>query len=375
MPIIWRYVLSQYLKIFTLTVLAFIAILLTVRMEEIAYFISLAPHPALVIKFIAYQVPYILPLALPLAALLAAWLTMRHLSDSNEIVALRSCGCSLYNIAMPLLLASATISLGNFYGVSEVATAAHRAADELKSEFKALNPLMLLQSKHLLRLRGANFVALGPTHVGESLEDCIIALPGPVEEGISCMVAKKLALHGQGVLGSGVTLFTEMPIGSNENLFFIENSQQFSMPLYDAGLLLQNKNKTVGDDSMALAALYSRWKQLEVAAASADVNDSAAQRLVQRSLVHCVAELARRLYSAFAVFSFTLLGIACGITVGRQACWQPLALAVACALVYLAALFVAKGVTHSLVVVVALYCVPHFLIISISMWRIHKVEG
>lgn len=373
MPIIWRYILSQYLKIFVLTVIAFVAILLTVRMEEIAYFISLAPHPALVIKFIAYQVPYILPLALPLAALLAAWLTIRHLSNGNEIVALRSCGCSLYNIAIPLLLASATISLGNFYGVSEMATAAHRAADELKSEFKALNPLMLLQSKHLLRLRGANFIALGPTHVGESIEDCIVALPSPVEGGISCMVAKKLSLHDRGLFGSGVTLFTEIPRSGNDNLFFVENSQQFSMPLYDASLLLQNKKKSFNDDSMALAALYSRWRELEGATAATD--DSAAWRLLYRSWVHCGSELARRLSSALAVFSFTLLGIACGITVGRRDPWQPLALAVACAVVYLAALFVAKGITHSLLLAVTLYCMPHFLIVIVSIWRIRKVEG
>ena len=74
MPIIWRYLIGQFVKVSFTTVLGFIAILLTMRLDEIAHFASLgAPLRALTL-FTFYQVFYILPIALPLSCLIHAFL-------------------------------------------------------------------------------------------------------------------------------------------------------------------------------------------------------------------------------------------------------------------------------------------------------------
>ena len=72
MPILWRYLLGNYLRILCLCFLSFIAVLLILRLDEIAHFATLGPEGQPLLRFIAYQIPYILPIALPISSLIAA---------------------------------------------------------------------------------------------------------------------------------------------------------------------------------------------------------------------------------------------------------------------------------------------------------------
>jgi len=400
MPLIWRYLLGYYLKLFLLVVLAFIAIVLVLRLEEIAYFATLAPTPSLIALFIAYQIPYILPLALPLASLLAGYIAMRQLSLSHEIVAMRSSGIALRNILAPLLLMSGTISLGNFYVLSEIATAAHRSADALKSQFKALNPLILLQSKQLLRLRGAQFTALGPSLTGEMVEDCLLTMPRSHSTGIDCLVAKKLKITPAGLQGTHVSLLTEMPVAlfetSGSKALLIDNAQELLIPLGGAGQLLQKKRLYLGNDSLELATLRLRWQELnEKLGEMQNAVDGSPQQLhmltqspnkshhqktaaielrtLLKERISCGAEFFRRLSIALALPSFTLLGIACGLTIGRETHWHPIALAVGCTLLYFMAFFLAKGVDSSLAAAAALHLFPLLIVVGFAFGRLYHL--
>ncbi|MCB1135375.1 MAG: LptF/LptG family permease, partial [Chlamydiia bacterium] len=125
MPILWRYLLSQYLRVLILTVVAIISVLMVTRLDEIAEFAILGAQGGLVLRFALYQIPYILPIALPIASVVAAILLYQRLSTTHEITALRASGMSLGQIVGPVLLASIYLTIGNLYLISEVATASH----------------------------------------------------------------------------------------------------------------------------------------------------------------------------------------------------------------------------------------------------------
>jgi len=121
MPILWRYLLRGYFQIFLLCVTAFICVLLVMRLEEIARFASLGAPWTKVLVFAFYQIPYILPLAVPVSCLIACSLLFQKMSHSHELTALRSSGCSLRKIIVPLLFASGLLALFNIVLSCELA--------------------------------------------------------------------------------------------------------------------------------------------------------------------------------------------------------------------------------------------------------------
>lgn len=176
MPILWRHLLSQYLKVLFLSTAALIALLLTIRLGEIAHLATLAPRPIYVLYFALYQIPYILPIALPISGLISAILLFQRLSKHRELTALRAAGFSLSNLLTPLLLTSAFLAIGNFYITSELATDSHLSASLIKNEVHFINPLLLLNNKHLMKLKGIHFDAMGPSRLGESASHVVISL-------------------------------------------------------------------------------------------------------------------------------------------------------------------------------------------------------
>ena len=74
MPIFWRYLLIHFLKVFCLCVVAFIAILLTMRLDEIASLMTLGAGVTELVWFTLQQIPYILPIAIPISALISSML-------------------------------------------------------------------------------------------------------------------------------------------------------------------------------------------------------------------------------------------------------------------------------------------------------------
>jgi len=104
MPVVWRLLLSQYLKVLLLSIVAIICVLMTTRLDELAQFAVLGASAPHIWLFALYQIPYILPIALALSALLSSVLLMQRLSGHYELTALRACGYGLSNVITPILL-------------------------------------------------------------------------------------------------------------------------------------------------------------------------------------------------------------------------------------------------------------------------------
>lgn len=376
MPILWRYLIVHFLKITAVCALAFMAILLAMRLEEIARFISLGAPWSYFFIFILHQIPYILPIAIPLSCLIAAFLLTQRLSHTYELTALRASGFSISDIAAPVLAAAAFLSIANFWLVSELATRSHLQTSLLKNELRSLNPLLLLQNKHFMRLKGFYFAALGPSQAGESMCDVVWAIPNKQQRRLNLMVAQQVKMAHLVLTGWQVALISGAASAEEENFdhVLIENIGQSVTDVKDFSHLLQEKAKTIHHDYLSLALLMARIQEgkqrLEQALKGAGNAAQVKQLKIEQQ--RAFSEITRRFSVAAAVFSFTLMGIAFGINISRQRHYQALYAVIALAALYLIAFFAAKSVDRRWLLAASLYLWPHILIVAASLFVLRR---
>jgi len=372
-PLVWRYLLSHYLKVLLLCVVGFVAILLTTRLDEIAHFATLGPEGVYILLFTLHQIPYILPIALPIACLISAILLVQKLSRTHELTALRAAGISLTTLLTPVLLAAALLSLGNFYVVSELSTESHLTTGLLKTELRSINPLLLLHNKHLLKMKGIFLRALGPSKMGESVEQVVIASPNKHNDRINLLIAGKLRASSSKFVGYQITFISSIgePNEMRPDDIAIENLLHAQMSVHDFGQMMQKKVWTLNNDHLQMSLLLAKLnvEKLEVQKAQ-----GSALKTAQRCVAKCYSEILRRLSIAFAVFSFTLMGCAYGISISRFQSNRAIFIVIGLAAFVLVSFFVAKGIEDQLVAAATLYIAPHLILIAASMRMIRRAN-
>lgn len=377
MPILWRFLCGHYLKVFFLCVVTFVAILLTTRLEEIAHFATLGPEGLYILLFTYHQIPYILPIALPIAALISSILLFQKLSKTHELTALRSSGMGLKIILAPLLISALFLSGLNFYVVSEMSTTSHLSTNKLKSKLKAVNPLLLAHNKHLLKMKGIYFDTLGSSRIGEYASDVIFAIPNRKNNGINLMVAKNLQANPQEFSGKKITVLATVNDHKEEGFdqLLIQNIGEGITTIEDFSQIIEKKTWAIHNDHLQLPLLLSK---LQDEKASLNLAKEKGQPIstikqVQRSINRVYSELIRRFSVALAVFSFTLMGTAFGMSISRNhSSKRTLGVAFFTAL-FMIAYFAAKGIDHLLISSTLIYVTPHLLIIGSSLWMIRRV--
>ena len=68
-----------------------------------------------ILEFLGWGSITLIPLSLPLATLLASMMTLGTLGENNELLAIKAAGISLRRVLIPLICASAVISVGAFF--------------------------------------------------------------------------------------------------------------------------------------------------------------------------------------------------------------------------------------------------------------------
>lgn len=374
MPVAWRYLLAHFLKITLFCVLAFVALLLTMRLDDIAHFSALGASWSHIALFTFYQIPYILPIALPISCLIASYTLVQRLSGSHELTAMRACGFAIRNILTPILLAATVLGLTNFWIVSELATTAHLTNNKLKSELRSINPLLLLHNKHLMRLKGIYFEALGSSRFGEAAEDVVLAVPNHHHQRLNLLLANQLSASSSLFTGQGVTLLTSSPAEDDEQFdqLFIENMEKSVTEVQDFAQLLQQKVWTINNDYLKMSFLLIRIDELNKALAEA--SDPQERKVVKGQLYRSLSELIRRFALAVGVVTFTLMGAAFGLNISRRRSYWTLYLAIGLASLYLGAFFLAKGADQNLALAASLYTIPNIAIIAASLYVLNRIS-
>lgn len=379
MPIYWRYLLVYYLKILILCVLSFIAMLLTMRLDEIAHFATLGPSLLDVSWFAFQQIPYILPIALPVSALIAALLLMSNLSHSGELTALRAAGLSLASLFAPLLLMGAFLSIINFFVISEISTATHLNTGLSKSQLRAINPLLLMSSKHVMKLKGFYFDVRGPSRVGEFVQDFVFVSPNKRTNRVNLMLAKKLQVQQGYLLGDQVTFLTEQNGGEAiQGQLLIENIEHMQTQISDFSNLMDKKSLSLNNDHLSFVQLLVRQKELQarlkLLGESVSPFVATAVKESKEQLQALWSEMMRRGSVGFSVLSFTFLGLAFGIQVSRKKRGWGLVSLICLAALFLVGFFIAKSFENKFTIASLLYIFPHILIWISSCYAVTRVS-
>ena len=103
-----RYILRDMLGPFSINMLVFTFLFLMTQMVEITNWIVNYNLDVLdVLTIIFFTLPWFLMFIIPMSTMMAILLTFLRLSGDNEIVALKSCGISIYRLLPPVLLFAA----------------------------------------------------------------------------------------------------------------------------------------------------------------------------------------------------------------------------------------------------------------------------
>lgn len=399
LPIVWQYLLKEYLKVMSLSVIAFVIVLLTTRLDDVAHFAALDASGLLIFQFVLHQIPYILPIAIPIGCLISALLLVKQLSKTHELTALRACGMGISDFLTPILICASMITIGNFYLVSELATNSHFHTSRWRNELLLINPLLLLKNKHLMETRGAFFEPLGHSKIGEVATQVVLALPNKNQERLHLFLADEFRIANENLLCKNVSMISsgQSMTDTNENFdhLLIENMKEVTTPTHDFSQLFNFKLKEIKPDHLSMSLLLSRIDEMKENKESQGIQQSQVDQENQENrvnkkneennanteinknndeLTRSYTEIMRRISLSLAAFTFTLMGCAFGMNISRgESFWNGIWVILLAAL-YLICYFIARGVDHKFATALTYYFMPHFLIIALSIWMLRRIS-
>ncbi|MFZ1946186.1 MAG: LptF/LptG family permease [bacterium] len=107
-----RYVFVEFIRMVGIGVLAFVTIFVTLNaVEKVDDFIDNQVPTLAVIKYYAFQVPYIFTLTLPIAVLISSLFTVGQMARRNELVAMRASGIRFARTILPMVLGGLLASM------------------------------------------------------------------------------------------------------------------------------------------------------------------------------------------------------------------------------------------------------------------------
>jgi lipopolysaccharide export system permease protein len=100
-----RYILKELFGPFSINIFVFAFLFLMTEMIEIAnWIVNYNLSLLAVLTMILFTMPSFLVFIIPMSVMLATLLTFLRLSSDNEIVAIKSCGMSIYGLLIPVML-------------------------------------------------------------------------------------------------------------------------------------------------------------------------------------------------------------------------------------------------------------------------------
>ncbi len=133
MTILDSYMLRRIGKPLALVVVAFVGIFILVDLFDHANkFIDNKVGPGIVVLYYLYYMPWIVVLTAPVAMLLASLLSVGRLARSNELMAMKGGGVSLYRILAPVLLVAVGLSFASLFTGEVLMPPATRRRLEIK---------------------------------------------------------------------------------------------------------------------------------------------------------------------------------------------------------------------------------------------------
>ncbi|RYY00347.1 YjgP/YjgQ family permease [bacterium] len=137
--IIDKYIVTELIKPFIMVIMAFIVVMISVRLgEDVDSIIRDKIPVAVVLKTIVSKIPDYIIQALPVGYLMATLLTTSRFSRDHETTALRAAGVKFKRLMVPILAASVVISVISFFLNEEVVPRTNQYSQKAIDAFKRL---------------------------------------------------------------------------------------------------------------------------------------------------------------------------------------------------------------------------------------------
>lgn len=355
MLILTRYLTVEYFKVFLLSLLGFLMLLIVSRLEEIASYATLGTHLSDIALFTLCQITAIVPLAIPLSCLISSFLLFQRLSESGELTVLRSSGFSLAFLLSPLLASALFLSLANFALTSEVATRAHLATRTMLYDITSSNPLILLQNASTASYKGA-YVEFSPQRNGKEIKNLLLSWRE--KDRLHLLLAQKVKVKNKELLGKNVTLLSSSS-EPKERFLALENQEELKVSAAECASFIHQKNWKIASDHLTFNLLKLKIEQLKIEGS-------------QKALSECYSDIFRRFSLGCTPLSFTLMGSTFGIKIGRRLSKKKMGLAALFSSLTLLSFFMAKAIDHKLFYSAWLFIFPHLLLLGFSSFFLRR---
>ncbi len=114
-PLLPRYVLREFLRLFALCMLGFILVYVLVDFfDRFGTYLKYRPPVRLILSYFLFKIPLILTQLVPVATLGGALMALGVMARHNELTAMRASGVSTLQIARPLLVVGVALSIAIF---------------------------------------------------------------------------------------------------------------------------------------------------------------------------------------------------------------------------------------------------------------------
>lgn len=355
-PVLWRYVLVDYVRVLLLSVGTFLTVMIVTRFKEIARFTALSGKWGKTAIFTFYQFPLILPIAIPISALIASLLLFQRLSRTHELMAWRACGLSLRSILAPLLFASALFAIANFSMCAEIAPFCRRETKAMLYRETSANPLLLLQRQQLVKVKHA-YIHMQLDNDSKSARDVTLIAHNESNKRLALLNARSLFVEGLTLRGRDVAIISHLDSESEEfDPLIIENQASMSTAAPILSEFLKKHRPPIDANAMPLRALIVR-------------HDIEGKRLAANALI----EILRRFSLSLAVFSFTFLGCAFGMENGRTQSLKSIGIALVLTITVLISYLMGKELKLFPALAMCAFLLPHPLIWAASLIRLQRI--
>ena len=319
LPVLWRYMLKEYLRALAICLFGLVALLMTTKLEEVARFITLGAGAGKILLFILCQIPYTLQIAIPLSSLVAGFTVLSTMSSNGELIAARSCGYSLSSILAPLACCSLLIGALMMWGMFDLSARSHLAAKALEHDVREEEPLAFLQSGRFLADHGVALELSGSLQSGERAKNLLLCFTPPGTDRLSLVILKTARAEENILLGSAMTVISSKAPQTADQKFgslVVENAAGKKTPTSFVYEMAQQKHWKPTADQFPMSVIRAKQKELGRQAAASAYKRHGGKKLT-KILHRFTSEPFRRLSLSMAVFSLCLAGAVSGVQTGR----------------------------------------------------------
>jgi lipopolysaccharide export system permease protein len=353
MPLLWRYLIKNFFKLFVLCIGSFLCILIVLRAQNIAKFAAFQGNLYSTVLFTVLQLPYILPFAIALSALLSSFLSVKKLSETGTLTCMRSCGLSLTKIFFPLLCLSLWFGCINFLLISEICPFCKKKTKELLNTCLQNNPLSLLddnsfiRSRHILSLTNS----ISPCHK----KNLTLAFSTSATGALSLILANDLSYNQGFIEANRIHIFSLSKDSSGkktliESYNFLKSTSASLLPSY------RKYHHTFTFEELSTKKCLIKLQKVD-----------------GKERKHGIFEILKRLFFLSTPISFIFLGIATSVSVSREN-KTSLSLLIASSLVILSSYFFGKSFESRPVIASLVFFAPQLLVSYLGNRRLKKIE-